>query len=494
MQSLTRRAILTGLAAGAATPLWAQLSASPVPRPRPDTLGTLDVDRTAEQMIARAGLGGMIGFAVADGDTGAMLHQHGALEPMAPASTAKALTTAYALDSLGPAHRFSTRLLATGPLRQGRIEGDLILAGGADPGLSTDGLLALLAQLASIGVREVAGGFYLWDGALPYVGEIDPGQPDHLGYNPAVSGLNLNYNRVHFQWRRGQGGYAMTLDARTNSVRPPVHMVTMSTANRAAPIYDVALDAATGKEVWTVARPALGDAGSRWLPVRGTARYAGEVFRTLAAQQSPRLTLSAPQVLTTPPIGVPVAEVLSEPLTDVARDMLKYSNNLTAEVLGMSATTARLGRRPEGLIESADHMTRWLHGLGLTRASLVDHSGLGPASRVTAQDMVTFLTRTGIEGPLWSLLKPITLQTPAGAPEPFELRAKTGTLNFVSCLTGYVRRPRGAPRIFAILTAEPRRRAAIAPGDEERPAGAIGWSRRSRALQYDLVRLWARHT
>lgn len=492
MQTLSRRTILTGLVASGASPLWAQLQGSPIPRPRPTNIGQIDAAQKAERLIAKAALGGVVAFAVADAETGAVLQNRGGATPMMPASTAKALTAAYALDHLGPAHRFATQLLATGPIRQGRLEGDLILAGGGDPGLTTDGLVSLLGQVRALGVREVAGDFKVWAGALPYVEEIDPGQPDHLGYNPAVSGLNLNYNRVYFQWRRAEQGYALSLDARTDAVVPPVRMVTMKAVGREGPIYTVAVDRDRGQENWTVARPALGNGGSRWLPVRSTARYAGDVFRTLAAQRDDGLTLAEPVILAERPFGVPIAQVQSAPVSEIARGMLKYSTNLTAEVLGMSASAARTGLRPTALSPSAATMNQWLQGFGVADAALVDHSGLGPASRIAPADMVRFLVGLGADGPLWPLLKQITLKSPSGHVEPFELRAKTGTLNFVSCLAGYIRRPGRGPLVFAALTAEPTRRAAIAPGDEERPAGAIGWSRRSRALQYDLVRLWAR--
>ena len=56
----------------------------------------------------------------------------------------------------------------------------------------------------------------------------------------------------------------------------------MTVQDRGAPVYTYDLSA-DGMDDWTVARSALGDGGARWLPVRQPARYAGEVFRTLAA-------------------------------------------------------------------------------------------------------------------------------------------------------------------------------------------------------------------
>ncbi|MBE3636968.1 D-alanyl-D-alanine carboxypeptidase/D-alanyl-D-alanine endopeptidase [Mangrovicoccus algicola] len=501
MQSVTRRSVLAALGAMAASPLQAQLAQSPMPRPRPEGLEELvraarpvqarsDIVEASAQLIDRFRLGGEVAFALADAQTGEVLAGRDAETPMAPASTCKTITTAYALEHLGAAYRFRTRILATGPLKDGRLEGDLILAGGGDPTLSSDDIDALLDQLAGLGLTEVTGRFLVWAGALPHVEEIDPGQPDHLGYNPSVSGLNLNFNRVHFQWKQQGGDYQLQMDARAGHVVPPVRMVTMSTSNRSGPIFT--LDAEPGgTETWTVARPALGGEGARWLPVRNAAGYTAEVMRTLAAMRRPALALPEPEFIEALPPAVPVALHQGPPLAEVARDMLKYSTNLTAEVLGLTASVARTGTRPRDLADSAAEMTRWAQGFGMTESQLVDHSGLGPESRVTARDMTRLLHHVGIDGPLWPLLKPVHLSDKNGRAEPFELRAKTGTLNFVSCLVGYVRRPGKRAMIFAILTAEPERRAAIAPGDEERPAGSHGWTTRSRALQYDLIRLWS---
>ncbi|WP_172326712.1 D-alanyl-D-alanine carboxypeptidase/D-alanyl-D-alanine-endopeptidase [Mangrovicoccus sp. HB161399] len=501
MKSLTRRGVLAGLGALAAAPLQAQVTGSPVPRPRPQMAGAArpaapaavvrhDVGPASNALIDSFRLGGEVTFQLRDAVTGEVLAGRGADDPMMPASTCKTITTAYALDHLGPAYRFRTRLLATGPLRQGRLEGDLILAGGGDPTLSSDDIDALLDQLAALGLREISGGFKVWDDALPYVAEIDPGQPDHLGYNPAVSGLNLNFNRVHFQWKQQGSGYDIDMDARADHVVPPVRMVTMSTSNRSGPIFEVEA-APPGQEAWTVARPALGGAGARWLPVRDTQRYTAEVMRTLAAMRSPAVVLPEPEYIDELPPAVPVGLHQSAPLTDVAREMLKYSTNLTAEVLGLTATKARTGATPADLTASAAEMTAWAQGIGMTESHLVDHSGLGPDSRVTARDMSLMLHHIGLDGPLWPLLKHVDLYNKQGKAEPFQLRAKTGTLNFVSCLVGYIRRPSKPPLIFAIHTAEEERRAKIAPGDEERPAGSHGWTTRSRAMQYDLIRLWS---
>ena len=47
---------------------------------------------------------------------------------------------------------------------------------------------------------------------------IDGGQPEHVAYNPSYGGLNLNFNRVHFEWKKRQDDYEVTMQARATIV------------------------------------------------------------------------------------------------------------------------------------------------------------------------------------------------------------------------------------------------------------------------------------
>ncbi|MEM8555191.1 MAG: D-alanyl-D-alanine carboxypeptidase/D-alanyl-D-alanine-endopeptidase [Pseudomonadota bacterium] len=454
-------------------------------------MSTQSIEAAAERLIAKAGFSGDLSYAVIDTANGERIAGRNAKTPMPPASTAKAITAAYALEYLGSDYRFTTSVMGTGALRDGRLEGDLVLAGGGDPLFDTSDMGGLIQKLRTLGLSEVTGRFLIWDAALPYVEEIVPSQPDHLGYNPAVSGLNLNFNRVYFQWRKQGGGYVLTMDARDGDLIPQVALATMSLSDRRAPVFQVSLDRSKGREHWSVAQSALGASGSRWLPVRNTKGYAAEVFSTLAAQAG--IALPAPVYVRNIPNGaVPLASHLSAPMDTIVRSMLRYSTNITAEVVGLTASKARSSRMPTGLENSAHQMNQWAKGIGMGGTQFVDHSGLSDASRVTAQDMAQALARLGHNGPLRPLLRQITLKTKSGAPEPFGLQAKTGTLNFVSALTGHIERPGKSPLVFAVMTADLNRRNAIPKGQEDRPPGATGWARRSRSLQWDLVRLWAK--
>lgn len=469
--------MLAGMMAGGAAPAWA---GAPVVSPRPVRRPGIP---EAAELIARAKLGGQVAFVVADARSGAVLESANPDLSLPPASVAKVVTALYALEVLGPEFRFVTRIVATGPVEDGVLYGDLGLVGAGDPVLDTDMLGTLAERLAATGLRRVEGRFLYYAGALPRVPRVDPLQPEHLGYNPSVSGLNLNFNRVHFEWRQVGQGYDIALDARAERFRPPVGVARMRVVDRDLPVYTYSSKESI--DDWTVARGALGRGGTRWLPVRVPALYAAEVFRVLAQGQG--VKLSAPVEATVRPPGPVLAQHHGDGLVSVLRGMLKYSTNLTAEAVGLRASLAR-GEAVPDLSASARAMSEWAGGeYGMKSSGFADHSGLGETSRVTAEDLVRVLVRVGPRGPLKPLLKPFDLK---GRAAGGEVGAKTGTLNFVSALAGYAQTPGGRDLAFAILSADLPRRAALSRAEREYPEGGRAWIGRARTLQRDLLARW----
>jgi len=444
----------------------------------------------AEALISAARLGGEVAYAVADARSGRVLEARGGDLALPPGSVSKAVTALYALDALGANHRFLTRLVATGPVQGGRLAGDLLLVGGGDPTLDTDRLAGLAEALRERGLREVSGRFLVHAATLPAISRIDPDQPEHVGYNPAISALNLNYNRVHFQWTRSGGGWQILLDARGERFRPPVNVAEMRVVDRSLPVYTYS-DADT-VDRWTVAAQALGDAGGRWLPVRRPELYAGDVFRTLS--QSFGLTLPPPQTVGASGIeGTVLVETRSDALGPILAGMLRFSTNLTAEVAGLSASLAR-GGVPGSLAASGAMMADWAAAFGLRGARLADHSGLGDASRMAPQALTAFLASAHGAGVLRGMLHRFEMRDRNGNPvrnHPVSVQAKTGTLNFVSGLGGYFNGRGGGDLVFAIFAADMQTRSRLTGDARERPPGGREWTRRARTLQQQLIERWA---
>jgi D-alanyl-D-alanine carboxypeptidase/D-alanyl-D-alanine-endopeptidase (penicillin-binding protein 4) len=486
----SRRVFLGGAAsalAGGALAGAPAVSLRPVARPAG---GAARLAPGAAALIDRARLSGQVGFAVAETGTGRVLEEHAGSTGLPPASVTKAITALYALDSLGPDYRFTTRLVATGVLDNGVLKGDLILAGGGDPTLDTQGLASLAQGMKAAGMFELQGRFLVWGGAVPFRRAIDERQPEHVGYNPALSGLNLNFNRVHFEWKRAGGKYQVSMDARAGRYRPDVTVARMQVADRRGPIY--AYKDAGARDDWSVARGALGSGGARWLPVRKPELYAAEVFATLA--RSHGIALGKAEVIDELPAGSVFVTHHSAPLDSILRDMLKYSTNITAELVGLTATAQRQGRALP-LEQSAQAMSAWAaDDLGMAGTDLRDHSGLSDRSRLTAAAMAQGLARARGAKLLRPLLREHRMRDGQGRVDrnhPVEVVAKTGTLYFVSGLAGYVTTPQGVDLTFAIFSSSDSLRARLDTARDERPPGARAWNSRAKKLQQALIERWS---
>ncbi len=486
MGNLTRRGVLAGLVAGAALPAWAE---APATSPRPKARAAAQPDAGAGALVEAAKLTGTIGYITADLATGRVLESMGAEVEMPPASVTKAVTTLFALERLGPEHRFVTRVMRLGEVKDGRLTGDLILAGGGDPELDTDKLGDLVTALAATGLREVTGRVIIYTGALPDREAIAPDQPDYVGYNPAVSGMMLNFNRVNFVWKQAGDGYQMTMNAEGERFVPPVSMATIEAVDRELPLF--AYRAGDGVDHWSVARGALGKEGGRWLPVRHPGDYAGQVFRWHAAAQG--IKLGAQEVSRSLPAGaVEIVRHESAPLPDILRKMLKFSTNLTAEVVGLTASGAG------SQAGSAAVMTNWARRRFKISATFGDHSGLGPVTRISPAEMMAVMVaaRHDPKGAgLHDLMREMGLPDTKGKAQEkagVRVHAKSGTMNFVSNLAGYVTAPDGRELAFAVFAADLPRREAVPVAQRENPEGDTAWVKRARRLQAQMLNRWAK--
>jgi D-alanyl-D-alanine carboxypeptidase/D-alanyl-D-alanine-endopeptidase (penicillin-binding protein 4) len=466
--TLTRRTVLAGAGAWLAAPGVRRAWAAPEP---------------LAAVLASSGLAALSGFAVADLD-GGTIEAHRAEAALPPASVAKLVTALYALEALGPGYRFRTAVLAAGPVEGGRLRGDLVLAGSGDPVLDTDALGGLAQALRMRGLAAVDGRLVVTAGALPEIVRIDDDQPDEAGYNAAVSGMNLNFNRVFLAWGPGRAGPELAFSAPGERFGAPVAGVAAELA-AAGPMRH---RSEGGREIWTLPRQGLAGRGSIWLPVRTPGAYAGEVFARLASDAG---LVLPPAAVVAEAAGAPLALRESPPLDRMLQDMLRYSTNLTAEVLGLRAAQAR-GARPDGLDASGAAMTGWARArFGLSRIAFANHSGLSDRSSVTAGEMVALLGGA-VELGLPELMRERPI---LGADrEPVEIGgvrvvAKTGTLNFASGLAGYMT---GRRRLaFAIFAADPAARARVPPEQRDDPPGAAAWAARARAQEQALLRRWA---
>jgi serine-type D-Ala-D-Ala carboxypeptidase/endopeptidase (penicillin-binding protein 4) len=449
--------------------------------------------RTAAAVVAARPPGTAVGYLLIDLETGQVLAELNPDLPLIPASTAKLATAVAALDVLGPQHRFSTTLLARGALTGGVLHGDLILRGGGDPFLDLADLLGLAVRLKNSGIREVDGRFLIDDSALPRFAEIEPSQPPEAPYNPSIGALSVAFNRVHLAWWGGG-----RIDA---AALPPLNEARFEPASPGQlPPGGVALKSSDERAVvWRVA-----DRGRRRqlaeLPVKDPGLHAGYLFRQLAGAQG--ISLGPPLRGVTPAGASAVAVHQSVPLRYLVQDMLVYSNNMMAEMIGLT-TAQRLGDVSGGLDEAGQlllgHLTGLMPEVDWRGAALGNLSGLDGTARLTPRQLAA-IARYGWEhdalpallaGGGWS--GTLTRRF-AGAGEALRVWAKTGTLNYGSALAGYLFPMTDRPAVFVTMVADTGARDGYDallpyPGSAAR-AAAGAWLGRASALQDALVESW----
>ena len=248
--------------------------------------------------------------------------------------------------------------------------------------------------LRETGLTEVTGRFLVCPGEIPSGDRIDDDQPVQVSYNPAYGGLNLNFNRVHFEWERAGDDYAITMQARGLRFSPATSVAQMAIVDRKSPVYDYW--SSRQRDIWSVSRGALGTNGARWLPVRFPAVYAGDVFRTLARANG--IVLRPAEQIAALPQAAPLVSTESDLLVPMLIDMLKYSTNLTAEMTGLSSSLVN-GVPVTGLLGSGSRMAGWaMEKFGAKGLRFRDHSGLGYGSAISPLGMVQILQpKSGID-------------------------------------------------------------------------------------------------
>lgn len=181
-------------------------------------------ERAAASMMAHPDMApAQVGISVIDVQSGQVLYAYQDNKSMVTGSTLKALTTATALSVLGPDFRFETRLVASGPVRNGVLEGDLIILGSGDPTLGSDrlrpqdGLDQLMYDWAQIlknqGIREIRGSVIGDDSR--YSSQLTPGNWgwEDMGnyYGAGASALNIAENTYRLDFSSSAPGSASTI-------------------------------------------------------------------------------------------------------------------------------------------------------------------------------------------------------------------------------------------------------------------------------------------
>lgn len=500
------RAILTAVLLLAALPVAADTTAgAPQPLLTPD-FAPLACPCEAD-IIAEAGFTpDQVGFILFDPVKGTIVASQNADRSFIPASVEKVPTMLAGLSVLGPEHRFETQIIASRKLKGGVLQGDLYLKGGGDPFLTTDDVLNFVLALKDQGLTEVEGQFYFDDGGLPRLAEINPNQPMAVPYNPGISALTVNFNIVELTWYRAPetGILTGTALSKSDTLDVAAEAITFEPLPEAiSKKIPYLFDRKSSTEQWLLS-PDLPKEGEARLPVKHPALNAAMIFKRLAADQG--LLLGDPKEATAPLNGEVLQAHKSVALDRAAQLILRYSNNLAAELVGLSTSEA-LGLAPADLAASGARVTDWLKaempGVDWTGYVAANHSGLSSDSRMTPRQMMAILsyaqglTAQGID--LYALLAPVkwTGELMEGRDEEatdLVVRAKSGTIHFSRALAGYMLTDGGRRLGFALFIGDEALRNAydqsINVDELVEVPGARAWMKRAKALEKTLVTRW----
>lgn len=354
--------------------------------------------------------GGSFAGKVVDGMSGQTLYSRSGDEPVAPASNLKLLTAAAVLTTLGPDAVLQTRVV------RGSAPGSVVLVAGGDvflgAGDSQPAQVVGHAGLATL-ARETA-----------------------VALGPVPGHISVQLDTSLFK------------GAALNPAWAPEDV----DAGEIAPIAPIAFN---------VARTQPGDSGPR---PSDPAMAAANAFRTaLAAALGPRASVADGVTLASAAQGASeLASVASSPIADQLAYTLRESDNYAAETL---ARLAAAGSGKEASIAGARALLEATAQsiLGTTAGlQLDDASGLAISDRISPADLATLMRamttgddarlRRALDGlPVAGLTGTLAKRYPDKSPGAGFVRAKTGTLNTVISLTGYVVDADGRLLIFSFV-------------------------------------------
>lgn len=420
------------------------------------------------------------GIAVVSLDSGRALYTHRADRLLQPASTAKLFTAALGLSALGPDYRIPTRLLGSGDIRGDRLHGDLVLYGMGDPtlgtpGSNTDWADQLASQLAAHGIRHVHGDLVADDSYFrgPLAGSGWEANDLQSWFAVPASALSVQENIVTVTVAPGM---AVGRPAIIGLDPPDTGMLLkhqLSTTARNTH-SDINLYRAPGSNTLS----AFGNIAERSpaqhfrLAVTDPAQLAGRQLLQALARRHIRLDGKL-RVLHWPQDDAKLleratvlGEVRSPPLGDMLQRGLKRSQNLYLQNLLLSVgVQAQAAATSTGFVSTESRgieaLHDWLARIGIAPSSslIAEGSGLARRNLATPNALVRLLTYMAVQpyAATWRDALPIAgvdgtlawrMRHTAAANN---VHAKTGSMDYVQCLAGYVTTAAGERLAFAIM-------------------------------------------
>jgi serine-type D-Ala-D-Ala carboxypeptidase/endopeptidase (penicillin-binding protein 4) len=405
---------------------------------------------TAQELPASA-----VSFVILDTDSGRVIMSQNPATPRSPASTIKTVTTYAALDMLGPTFTWQTRAWMR--------DGNLILQGGGDPYMTLERWWSFVQRLRAEGLKTIHGDIVIDNTAFSLPPE-DPGAFDgrpNRTYNVLPDALMVNSQSVEFRLAANADTREVDIVATPAPVNLAIENHIRFAAGRcggAAGRVDFQVDPAWDRVVFSGALSPHCAQRNIARVLLAPASYAYGTFVELWRQSGGQFSGNL-RIEPTPADAKLLFTFGSLSLAEIVRLTNKFSNNLLARHLFLTIGAERSGG-PATLEKSRNAIAEWgsERGFDLSGVDIDNGSGLSRSTRISvlqlakilsaayhshfAPEFLASLPLAGMDGTLRGRMK----NSPAGS-----VRLKTGHLDGVSGVAGYVTTPGGKTYVLVSL-------------------------------------------
>ncbi|MFH1873966.1 MAG: D-alanyl-D-alanine carboxypeptidase/D-alanyl-D-alanine-endopeptidase [Pseudomonadota bacterium] len=420
------------------------------------------LNEKVERIIASSGFvleqTGVAAMSVKDGKT--LVDVNGNLK-LNPASCTKIITAAASLEALGSDYKFETIFWVDQPIdKTGQID-TLFISGNGDPSLVSEKLWRMVGNLANHGLKKITKEIVIDNSFFDGPSYPRKNGNEDRAYTAHTSAVALNFNTIMI----------MVMPPLPDSkdprvlVEPENDYIKVINKVKTGAKFSIGIKndqknnhSEEFKITGTI--PVNSKPAVFYKKVLNPSLYASAVLKKLLAQNNIDFQGKV-RIGKTPSLAQPILLEKSKPLASIVRDMMKFSNNFTAEQLTKHLGAVRKGK-PGSTEKGIQVLQEYLTSLGITPDTydLENGSGLSTKNQLTAwqlvkvlravyndfkvqPDFVASLSILGVDG---------TMQTWKQAPQlRGDLRAKTGSLANVSTLAGYIPLENGDIVAFAIL-------------------------------------------
>jgi D-alanyl-D-alanine carboxypeptidase/D-alanyl-D-alanine-endopeptidase (penicillin-binding protein 4) len=384
---------------------------------------------------------------------------------MNPASTMKLLTTYAGLEILGPSYTWKTEAYLDGTLDKGVLKGDLVLKGYGDPRFNIEQFWLWLSELRARGLREIEGDLVL-DRSFFNIPAHDPADFDNdpvRAYNVGPDALLLNFNTLRLRYLPDGNRLRVISE-------PPLEGVQLDNqlAPQLAPNCDnwddtIRIQARGDSVILQGGYPSECGEREQNLNVMPHTRYVAAVFNAIWQELGGTLKGNTREGSISSNASL-FATHYSAPLSEIIRDINKFSNNVMARQLFLTLASAQ--PPTPASIPLAIHDTKtWLAQKKLYFPELVLENGAGLSrnERISAQHLAQLLQSAavspmnaeftaslpilGVDGSVKKRLK--------GTAAANHAHLKTGTLEGVKTIAGYVKSKSGKEWVMVFFINHP---------------------------------------